>query len=262
MADAPRTTYRAWDRSVRLFHWINFVAVLLLVAIGLIIYNGKALGVSADAKLFLKSFHVWVGYVMALNLVWRFIWGFIGSNAARWRAALPFGRGYLDEARAYVQSVRRGQPRPYLGHNPLGRLMVLALLVLLALQAVTGLVVAGTDLYYPPLGHWIAGWVAAPGIDPATLIPGNKAMVDAAAWEAMREFRKPYIELHELGFFVLGGAALLHIAAVVIIEIKQRSGLVSAMIHGEKTVSGRPVDLTDGRAVRTAANAERSVSPQ
>lgn len=236
-------SYRVWDRTVRLFHWINFTTVFLLIGIGLIIYNGRALGLSADAKIWLKSFHVWIGYAMALNVGWRLVWGFIGSYHARWRAILPFGRGFLRELGAYMASLRNGEPRQYLGHNPLGRLMVLALLALLAVQAVTGLVLAGTDLYMPPLGSWVAAWVAAPGIDPATLIAGRKDMVDLVAWEAMRDFRNPYIVLHVWGFFALSGAALIHIAAVIVTEIKERSGLVSAMIHGRKILGGKPVDL-------------------
>ena len=246
MADPATTTYYpVWDRSVRIFHWVNFTTVLLLLGIGLIIYNGKALGISADAKVFLKTFHVWVGYVMVLNLGWRFVWGFMGSRYTRWGAVLPFGRGYFRELRAYLSSLGNGGQRRYLGHNPLGRLMVLVLFALLAVQGVTGLVVAGTDIYYPPLGSWIASWVAAPGVDPTTLLPGNKEMVDPAAWEAMREFRKPYITLHKIVFIVLGGAALLHILAVVVIEIKERSGLVSAMIYGRKTLDCKPVDLPE-----------------
>ena len=58
-------------------------------------------------------------------------------------------------------------------------------------QAVTGLVLAGTDLFYPPIGSWIASWVAAPGIDPATLVPYAPEMYDKAAYEAMRAFRNP-----------------------------------------------------------------------
>lgn len=242
MAQSANETYRVWDRSVRLFHWINFTTVLLLLGIGLIIYNGKALGISGEAKVFLKTFHVWVGYVMALNLLWRYLWGFAGNRYARWKAVLPFGRGYISELGAYLRSLAGTEPRRYLGHNPLGRLMVLVLFVLLTVQAVTGLVLAGTDIYYPPLGNWIAGWVAAPGVDPATLVPGDKALVDPAAWEAMRAFRKPYITLHEWVFFVLSGAALLHILAVVIAEIRERSGLVSAMIHGDKSPDRKPED--------------------
>jgi cytochrome b len=237
------TSYRVWDRTIRWFHWINVLSVLGLIASGLVIYNGKSLGISGEAKVFMKEFHVWFGYVMAVNLMWRILWGFVGGRFSRWSETLPFGRGYPAELGAYLKSLRGGEPRYYLGHNPIGRLMVLALLVLLAIQAVTGLVLAGTDLYYPPLGSWIAEWVAPAGVDPATLLPGDKAMADAAAWNEMRAFRKPYITLHELTFFVLSAAIVLHIAAVVLGEIRERVGLVSAMFHGNKVLPKKPEDL-------------------
>ena len=243
MVTTTYTSYRVWDRTVRWFHWINVLSVLGLIGSGLVIYNGKALGISAEAKVFMKEFHAWFGYVMAANLLWRILWGFVGGRFSRWSETLPFGRGYWAELGAYLKSLRGGEPRYYLGHNPLGRLMVLALLVLLFVQAVTGLVLAGTDLYYPPLGAWIAEWVAPAGIDPSTLLPGDKAMADATAWNEMRAFRKPYITLHELTFFILSAAIVLHIAAVVMGEIREKVGLVSAMFHGNKVLPKKPVDL-------------------
>jgi len=236
-------TYRVWDRSVRWFHWINVLSVLALLGTGLVIYNGKTLGIMGDAKVLMKELHVWAGYVFALNLAWRIVQGFRGSRFARWGSILPFGSGYLAELGTYLQSLRTGESRHYLGHNPLGRLMVLLLFLLLASQAVTGLVLAGTDLYYPPLGSWIAQWVAPAGVEPASLIPGDKSMVDAAAWDEMRGFRKPFIILHVQVFFLLLGAVMLHVAGVVFAELKERTGLVSAMITGEKTMPKRPVDL-------------------
>ncbi len=237
------TSYRVWDRTIRWFHWINFLAVLGLIGTGLVIYNSRALGLSADAKVFMKEFHSWFGYVMTINLLWRILWGFIGGRFSRWSETLPFGRGYMAELGTYLKSLRSGEPRSYLGHNPLGRLMVLALLLLLVIQAVTGLVLAGTDLYYPPIGHWIAEWVAPTGVTPSTLLPGDKTMADAAAWDAMRAFRKPYITLHELVFFMLSAAIVLHIAAVVMGEVRERIGLASAMFHGNKMLAKKPVDL-------------------
>ena len=77
-----------------------------------------------------------------------------------------------------MRELFRGDVRPYLGHNPIARMMVSILLILLVLQAVTGLVLAGTDIYYPPFGYWIASWVAAPGVDPATIAPYDKAGID------------------------------------------------------------------------------------
>lgn len=235
--------YRVWDTSLRWFHWINLLSVLALLGTGLVIYNGRNLGISGDAKIWLKELHVWAGYIFAVNLAWRILQGFRGNHFSRWRSILPFNRGYLRELRAYLLSLRNGEHRYYLGHNPLGRLLVVLLLLLLAAQAITGLVLAGTDLYYPPLGSWIAQWVAPAGVDPSSLIPGDKSMVDATAWADMRDFRKPFITLHVQLFFVLLGAVLLHVAGVVIAEIRERTGLVSAMFTGDKAVPTAPVDL-------------------
>ncbi|MCW8917597.1 MAG: cytochrome b/b6 domain-containing protein [Gammaproteobacteria bacterium] len=245
MQHIEANVYRVWDRGVRWFHWINVVSVLALVGTGLVIYNGKTLGISADAKVMMKELHVWVGYLFALNLAWRMVQGFRGSHFARWGAVLPIGRGYLGELGAYLGSLRSGQPRHYLGHNPLGQLMVLLLFILLFAQAISGLVLAGTDLYYPPLGSWIAQWVAPAGVDPASLLPGDKSMVDATAWDEMRAFRQPFITTHVQVFFLLLGAIVLHVAGVVVAEIRERVCLVSSMITGYKRLPEKPVDLPE-----------------
>jgi len=235
-------SYVVWDASVRWFHWINLLCLLGLIAVGVAILNDKALGVTNDGKILLKTVHVTIGYVFAVNLLWRLVWAFIGGPYARWRAILPGGRGYLNEVRAYIAGIRSGRPQQYLGHNPLGRIAVTCLLFLLLAQAVTGLVLAGTDLFYPPIGSWIAGWVAAAGVDPATLVPYAKEMYDETAYEAMRAFRKPFITVHEYGFYVLLAFVAMHILAVVVTEIREGGNLISAMFSGRKVLSGPPAD--------------------
>lgn len=234
----PLRPYPVWDREVRLFHWVNVFCVLGLMALGTAILWDKELGVSPGGKVLLKTVHVWFGYGLAANLAWRLVWAFIGTPFARWRAFLP----RLGGLRQYVAGFIRGDVPRYLGHNPLGRLMVTALLLVLSVQAVTGLVLAGTDIYYPPLGNRIAAWVAAPGVDPATLVPGDQSQVDPAAWKAMRSFRSPVVETHEVLFFVLLGLAGLHVAGVVIGEVREGGSLVSAMFTGRKTLDRPPVD--------------------
>jgi Ni/Fe-hydrogenase 1 B-type cytochrome subunit len=243
MKQVEVTVYRVWDRSVRGFHWINVVAVLALLGTGLVILNGKSLGLAGEAKILMKALHVWAGYLFALNLGWRIVQGFRGSHFTRWGAILPFGRDYLAELGAYLRSLRSGEPRYYLGHNPLGRLMIVLLMVLMIVQALTGLLLAGTDLYYPPLGGWIAQWLAPVGVDPASLQPGDRSLADPAAWESMRALRSPFIFLHVQLFYLLLGAVVLHLAGVVFAELRERVGLVSAMINGEKRMAQKPVDL-------------------
>jgi Ni/Fe-hydrogenase 1 B-type cytochrome subunit len=226
--------YAVWDRTVRWFHWINVLCVLGLSALGLALLNDDALGIDRDGKTLLKIVHVWIGYVFALNLVVRYVWAAVGGRQARWRAILPGGRGYWSELKRYVAALRRGQSRPYLGHNPLGRISVALMLVLLATQALSGLVLAGTDLFYAPFGGWIAERIAASGIDPATLVPHTPVMYDATAYAQMRALRAPVAQTHEIAFFALIILATTHVCAVIVTEIREGGGLVSAMFTGKK----------------------------
>jgi len=232
------TSYSVWDRTTRLFHWVNFLSILVLISAGVVILNAKALGVATEGKILLKTIHVYAGYVFAVNLAWRLVWAFIGGPFARWRALLPFRKGYGASLGAYMS----GEKSSYMGHNPLGRLAVTALLIVLVVQAVTGLVLAGTDIYFPPFGGWIAHWVAAPGVDPATLVPYARDMLDMEAYKEMRAFRSPYIETHVVNFYVIIALIVLHVAAVVRAEIKHGGGLVSAMFTGRKALSEPPED--------------------
>jgi len=235
-------TYRVWDAPTRWFHWINFLCVIALIAIGVAILNAKVLGVTDDGKILLKVTHVWFGYILVLNLIWRMIWAFIGNRHARWGAIVPGGTGYWKSIKDYVSSLSSGQPRQYLGHNPLARISVTLLFILLVIQAVSGLVLAGTDIFYPPLGSWIAGWVAAPGVDPGSLQPYAPHLYDEIAWEEMRSFRKPFVTAHYYCFYAIVLMIVLHVAGVVMTELKEGGNIVSAMFTGKKTLSGRPVD--------------------
>ena len=234
--------YAAWDRSTRWFHWINVVCILALAALGTAILYDKALGVTDGGKILLKTTHVWFGYVFAVNLAWRIVWGFVGNANARWSAVVPFGSGYGSELGAYLRGLFQGNTRPYIGHNPIARLMVSLLMVLLIAQAVTGLVLAGTDIYFPPFGSWITSWIAAPGVDPSSLVPYDKTGIDAASWDAMRAFRSPFITVHYWTFYALLVLIAIHIAGVVVTELKEGGGLISAMFTGRKVFDRKPAD--------------------
>ncbi len=239
--------YPAWDAGVRWFHWINVLCVIALIAAGTVILNDSALGISNDGKVLLKTVHVWIGYVLAVNLLWRLAWAFIGGPHARWRSLLPGGRGYVGEVARYFSAWGAGRPLHYTGHTPPGRLAVSALLLALLVMAGSGLILAGTDLFYPPIGRWIAGWVAAPGVDPGTLVPYSPDMYDAAAYAAMREeLRSPVLRIHYYGFYTLLGLVVIHIAAVVVTEVRGGGNLISAMFTGRKIMEAPPADRARG----------------
>ena len=129
----------------------------------------------------------------------------------------------------------RGDVRPYLDHNPVARAVVSLLLVLLVLQAATGLILAGTDIYYPPFGHWIAAWIAAPGVDPSTIVPYDKTGIDPASWEAMRAFRAPIVSFHFWKFCALLAAIVIHIVGVVVDGATRRRRHCLRYVHGPES---------------------------
>lgn len=234
--------YAAWDVPTRWFHWINALAVIGLIVTGLAVLNDDALGLSANGKILLKSIHVSFGYVVAVNLLWRFVWAFFGNRYTRWRGILPGGPGYLTSLRAYIASFLSGEPQQYVGHNPLARIGVSLLLLFLVVQLATGLVIAGTDLFWPPFGHWFAQWVAAPGVDPAAVQPNASGLINKVSYQAMRSFRRPFVTLHEIVFYALMVVIILHLVAVVITELHEGGSIISAMFTGRKILTHRPPD--------------------
>jgi cytochrome b len=221
---AKLVSHAVWDPVVRWFHWINYTCVLALIAVGVVLLNDDALALGNVAKIKLKTVHVIVGYVFTLNLAVRLWWAFVGRRVARWRAILPFGRRYRAELRRYVGNLRSGRVHTYLGHNPLGRISITLLFVLLIAQAVTGLVLAGTDLLFPPFGRWFAD-----------------AFTPPFAW------RRPFAELHEISFYVLLAMAVLHVAAVVMTDLRGHGALISAMFSGRKIVDVRQAQAQPGK---------------
>ena len=236
------TAYPVWDRTVRFFHWINVLCVLALIAVGVAILNSKALGVTDDGKLLLKTVHVYIGYVFAANLTWRIVWGFIGNRYSRWKSILPFNAEHRAQLTAMKEGAKTGKPVGFLGHSPIARLMIGFLFVLMSAQAITGLVLAGTDVYMLPFGNIVKESIA---IDPTTvdaIKPYSKVGIDDAAYKDMRDVRKPFITVHYYAFWVLLAAILLHLLGVVVSELRERNGLVSAMFTGKKVFAEKPFD--------------------
>lgn len=189
-----------WDPVVRWFHWINFLSVLSLSALGLLMLNDDALALGRQAKEKIESVHVIFGYVFAANLAMRLWWAFVGKRVARWRAILPFGPRYRSELRRYLHNLRHGRSHTYLGHNPLGRISVTVLFALLIAQAASGIALAG--VFAPRPGHWVE-------------------------------------ELHEIVFYLLVVMIAMHVVAVIVTEVRGGSPLISAMFSGRKIVDVR-----------------------
>jgi cytochrome b len=239
------TQYHVWDRTQRVFHWLNFLAVLALATIGAVILASDALGIpDRPGMVILKTVHVYVGYVFVINLLWRLVWAFIGGRFARWSALLPVGRGYGARLGAFVRGLVVGRAPFYLGHNPLARIFLSLLVLSLVVQAGTGIVLAGTDVYMPPLGNAMRDWVAGDTHDAALVMPYSPETVNRDAYASMRAFRAPIVTTHEYNFYVLLVLIAIHIAAAVLTELREGGGVISAMFTGRKVHDQPPVDLT------------------
>jgi cytochrome b len=168
-------TVRVWDPLVRLFHWslvISFTIAWL----------------SEDAK----SLHQGAGYVVLALVAVRLIWGFVGSRHACFRDFVPRPQGLL----AYLKSLRSGQPRRYLGHNPAGGAMIVLLLAMLILTGGSGWLMT-TDAF------WGIVWLK---------------------------------NLHEAVADLTVVLVFAHVAGVVFSSLAHRENLVLAMITGRKRV--------------------------
>lgn len=127
--DYRRVAVRVWDLPLRLFHWSLAAAAVALVI------SGNVGGLWID-------WHGRIGLLVLGLLVFRLIWGVIGSTYARFASFAPTpGR-----LRAYFKGAWEG-----LGHSPLGALSVLALLGVLALQVITGLFANDDIAFQGPL---------------------------------------------------------------------------------------------------------------
>ena len=248
MAESNQTmrAYPVWDAPTRWFHWINALCVLLLIFVGLVFLFREELGLrGVEAKIALQKLHVGIGYVFAVNLGIRLCWAFFGNRFARFTAFIPRRRD-LSEAAPYFSLWLRGRPPQYLGHNPAGRIAVSLMFLLMILMLCTGLIRAGIDLYYPPLGGYIADYIAAPGVDPASLQAGDPELrkkIDAGRYQPIRKLKMLTGRLHKYGAFALMAMVFLHILFVALAEIRHHEGIVSAMFSGRKRMGRDPPDL-------------------
>jgi Ni/Fe-hydrogenase 1 B-type cytochrome subunit len=237
------TTYKAWNLPTRLFHWINFLCVFILSSLGLIMLFKSEIGISSpEARIGLKVLHVSVGYVFALNLLIRLIGGFVGDARSRWTVLLP-GKTFRKELAAYKASLTTKTPQTFIGHNPRGRLSVLVLLLLMTSMMITGLIRAGTDIYFPPFGGIAARHVAASGVLPAEIKPYDKTGTDATKMAEMKAFKKPVGVIHIYGAYILWLLIFVHIIAVIRTDSRGHGTIISAMFSGKKHLPSEPEDV-------------------
>jgi len=198
---------RVWDLPLRLFHW-SLVGLLATSWISAEL-GGNAMQV-----------HQWSGMSVLALLLFRLAWGVVGGTHARF---VSFVRSPAAALR-YACGLLRGDAPRYLGHNPLGAWMVLALLASLALQAGTGLF-ANDDIM-------IEGPLAA---------------------RVSKETSDLLTQVHEINFNVLLGLVGVHVLAALYYLMVKRDNLIAAMVTGNKQVDDPDAAAGRGGALWLAA---------
>lgn len=203
----PEARVRVWDPLVRVFHWGVVTAV-------------ATAWLTADE---VQTVHEFAGYTVAGLVAFRLLWGLVGSRYARFATFLK-GPG---ETLSYLSDITRGRERRYLGHNPAGAAMIVALLVALSGTAFTG---------------WLMEDEAR-----LAMLPSMPAIVapawadddgDAGDYGDRGEDDSLLKEVHEtLANLVLLLAAL-HLGGVALASFRHHENLARAMVTGDKRAPG------------------------
>lgn len=184
----PASRIRVWDLPTRLFHWALAACVVALIV---------------TAKTGAMDWHFRLGYTTLALLLFRVVWGFVGGY---WSRFASFLRGPVA-VMAYVRG--RTGAHEHIGHNPLGSLSVLGMLLALLLQVATGLMSDDAISFTGPL---------------ASRVPG--------AWSSWAtDWHK------DAGQWLVIALVVLHVLALVFYAVAKRERLVPAMVTGDKALA-------------------------
>ncbi len=190
--DEQYQSLKIWDPFIRSWHWLLVVSVV----------SGWLLG---EFRTFtVMQWHIYCGYMTGVLLVLRIVWGFMGPEAVRFNALAIRPKHLLS----YAPTVFNRQPSATAGHNPLGALSTVIMLVLLSIQVVSGLFAEDDGLFY-------SGPFAS--------------MLSSAMIVKMTAIHDYFSRLVLVFVF-------LHIAAVLFYLIWKKENLIKAMITGNKLV--------------------------
>src|SRR5277367_3105280 len=203
----PPVATRVWGLPLRIVHWLMVAVLIVLVATAKI--GGDAI-----------DWHIRAGETMLTLVLFRILWGFLGSHHARFASFVRGPRVVL----AYARSLLRPRHAVFAGHNPLGGWMVLLLLGALLVQASTGLFSNDDIATEAPLARFI-------GKDLSDLIS----------------------TFHRLDAWFVLALAGVHVAATLFYLIRFKENLIGPMIDGVKQLPGASVDVGSGSATLARA---------
>lgn len=188
MLDVP-SRGPVWDLPLRLFHWSLLLAVLTAAVSGFLL------------PLNWLNLHLIAGTAIIVLLFFRLVWGFTGSSFSRFSSFVFSPSTVLAHARA----LRKGETPFHAGHNPVGSVMIFALLGMLTLLTVTGVIVLG-------------------GADKQGVL---RALISYATGSSLRQ-------IHEILAYGLLALVLGHVAGVIFESRRSGINLARSMVTGDK----------------------------
>lgn len=177
---------RIWDLPTRLFHWVLVAGIVFM-------------WYSADISDSLMERHAQVGEFLLALVLFRIIWGFVGSESSRFSSFLKSPIAALR----YTKTLFSRRPSWHAGHNAAGGWMVMALLALVLLQAVSGLFTSDDIMTEGPLYAVVSGKVSG--------------------WMS---------SIHYQAFDILLGLIALHVLVIIYYKLFKKTHLIPAMVKG------------------------------
>jgi len=179
---------KVWDRFVRGFHWSLVVTFAICY-------------LTEDDYM---DLHVWSGYAIVALLALRFVWGFIGTEHARFSDFVY----RPSKVWQYIREVLLLRARRYIGHNPAGGAMIVLFFISLILVSLSGVMLYGADEHAGPMAAMMSG-------------------VSESTEEILEEVHEFFANFTLLLVFI-------HVGGVLFESLLHRENLVRAMINGRK----------------------------
>jgi cytochrome b len=207
---------KVWDLPVRLFHW-SLVATFVVAYL-----------TSEDENVW----HIYSGYAVLGLIVFRVLWGFVGSEHARFADFLHSPAAVA----AYLKALAGGNAGRYLGHNPAGGWMILALLAGLFVISISGLELYAIEEGKGPLagGFCLISYAQADSDEEKEESEAGERGEGRRHDDDKKPGEEFWEDLHEVSTNVTLFLIALHVAGVFVSGRLHGENLVKAMITGEK----------------------------
>jgi Ni/Fe-hydrogenase 1 B-type cytochrome subunit len=215
------TSVYVYEAPVRLWHWINALAIVVLCATGYLIGSPPPSVDMAEATHqflfgYIRFAHFAAAMIMTVGFFGRIYWAFVGNHHAKQMFKLPlWNRKWwsevVDEIKWYA--FLNKTPRKYVGHNPLAQIAMFFFMT----AGMSFMILTGFALYAEGLGA--QSWME-PVFGPLRDLVGGSQIMH---------------QLHHLGMWAIVIFVMIHIYAAVREDIMSRQSMVSTMISGTRT---------------------------